>query len=68
MMQGVNMMSVVLYNTAHELISKVNKLELYNSARMSARENQSSGMPVNVYRTQRQMSYLENILVLWKLS
>ena len=23
---------------------------------------------VNVYRTQRQMSYLENILVLWKLS
>ena len=32
-----------------------------NSARMSARENQSSGMPVNVYRTQRQMSYLENI-------
>ena len=29
MMQGVNMMSVVLHNTAHELVSKVNKLELY---------------------------------------
>ena len=30
MMQGVNMMSVglVVYNTGHELISKVNELEL----------------------------------------
>ena len=26
MMQGVNMMSVVLYNTAHELIAKVSKI------------------------------------------
>ena len=29
MMQGVNMMSVVLYNTAHELIAKVNKISHY---------------------------------------